>query len=328
MQIHIIRAWFGRFALDFFRRNRVSIGYDIWEDIVDYNDREAIKQFYRKYNPNARAGNVQANAGQIYRFFQSIKKDDMILVPREWDLLYIGRVISDAYFDKNSEHGYFHRDIFWLPNEINRKELSIKLQNTLRSSLTCFSLSEDQSNEVLEYIWMEDRVTKKLESSIFSEELVIEKIRQKMLDLDAREFEILVLNVLQTLWFEASHNGKTGDGGIDVEGIMDIDNIASVKLQVQVKRYTQGIIWEKHIREFRWALKRDFQGTFITLSDFDKKARESANDTEKVIINLINGKKFVEIFIEHYDDIRETLEINEEQEILRKLIFKKTLFPL
>ena len=75
-------------------------------------------------------------------------------------------------------------------------------------------------------------------------------------------------------------------------------------------------------------MKRDFQGTFITLSDFDKKARESANDTEKVIINLINGKKFVEIFIEHYDDIRETLEINEEQEILRKLIFKKTLFPL
>ena len=72
--------------------------------------------------------------------------------------------------------------------------------------------------------------------------------------------------------------GFSGNGGIDFEGTLEIMGVASINLQVQVKRYDKGTIGEKDIRNFRGALKKDYQGCFITLSKFAKKAVESAND--------------------------------------------------
>ena len=79
---------------------------------------------------------------------------------------------------------------------------------------------------------------------------------------------------------------------------------------------------------FRGAMKRDFQGCFITLSDFHKKAIENANDIHKVPITLINGKKLIDIFIEDYDEIIYTLREEENDDLADKLKFKKALIPL
>ncbi len=243
--------------------------------------------------------------------------------------MYVGKIKSLAYFlSDKSTWWNFHRDIEWIDIQINRKELSIKLQNTLRSSLTCFTLWEEQTDELKVILGYENSISNLIEKKVISEDLLFEGIRQKILELDATEFEILVSALLQTLWFEASHKWKVWDGGIDVEGTMNLENIAITKLQVQVKRYEKSIIGEKDIRNFRWALKKDSQWTFITLSDFDKKAKESANDQEKTIINLINWKKFVELFIKQYEEIHDILESDEFEEIRKKLMFKKTLFPL
>ena len=116
--------------------------------------------------------------------------------------------------------------------------------------------------------------------------------------------------------------------GIDFEGILDVFGVASINLQVQVKRYAKNKIGWKDIQALRGAMKKDFQGCFITLSDFHKKAIENANDQNKVPITLINGKKLIDIFIDKYDDITFTLREEENDDLADKLKFKKALIPL
>ena len=87
--------------------------------------------------------------------------------------------------------------------------------------------------------------------------------------------------------------GKVCDGGIDFDGVLDVNGIASINLQVQVKRYDNSSIGEKEIRSFRGALKQDYQGCFITLSKFQKKAIESSTKEGYKGIQLIDGNKFI-----------------------------------
>ena len=72
----------------------------------------------------------------------------------------------------------------------------------------------------------------------------------------------------------------------------------------------------------------DFQGCFITLSKFVKKAIESAADKERNPIQLIDGIKFIELFIQQYDEIIDVIQEDDNDEMLAKLQFRKSLLPL
>ena len=46
---------------------------------------------------------------------------------------------------------------------------------------------------------------------------------------------------MSALGFEgAEHIGRTGDGGVDVKGILAVSGLARIQLFVQAKRYKQG----------------------------------------------------------------------------------------
>jgi restriction system protein len=251
-----------------------------------------------------------------------------VVTPFSNNELLVGIVDGDFYFKMDDTSRYYLRkNVKWFPNHLDRHTLSVPLQNTLRSSLTCFSISS--SDEILQEVGMISKTESEpktiLNTSISNTEL----IRKRFLELDATEFELLVSYVLRTLGFDPKQEtGKVGDGGIDFEGVLDVMGVASVNLQVQVKRYEKNVIGEKDIRNFRGALKKDFQGCFITLSKFNKKAVASANDVEREPIKLIDGFRFTEIFIEQYDKIIETLFSDDLDELADKLKFKKSLLPI
>ncbi|HNM52016.1 MAG TPA: sensor histidine kinase N-terminal domain-containing protein, partial [Candidatus Obscuribacter sp.] len=68
-----------------------------------------------------------------------------------------------------------------------------------------------------------------------------DKLYYQVLELDDKEFEILVGHLLTALGFEGSEvTGKTGDGGVDATGELNIANLAKVKIFVQAKRYKKG----------------------------------------------------------------------------------------
>lgn len=328
--VFVLRAEFGRYTDVFEKECYIGIGWfndnpNNW----DLSNKEFLKERYREKYPTDPNMRVNQNVGQINRFVNEIKIGDLVISPYLDSMLLVGIIENDLYYKEDHTSPYFWRKkVKWFKEKIDRHTLSVPLQNTLRSSLTCFKVTS--SDEILIQLGLMEK-TEELnnfsgESSKMSN---FELIRKRFLELDATEFEYLVSYMLRTLGFEPTQEiGKVGDGGIDFEGILDVSGIASINLQVQVKRYDKGVIGEKDIRSFRGALKKDFQGCFISLSTFNKKAVESATDKEREQIQLIDGNRFTEIFIEQYEKIIDAMYNDDMDDLAGKLKFKKSLLPI
>ena len=328
MKVSVVRADYGKYTEVFLNNGYVAIGWfdDPLNDFSDKN--EIIKKYDEIFSTDIKMRKSQ-NVGQIYRFLNELKIDNFVITPYNDQRLIVGRIISEPYFEKDESTPYYYRiKVKWFDKEINRTNFSIPLQNTLRSSLTVYNVY--QVDEVLSAIGVDvpQKFIDAKKKPVKHIDL-IEIIREKLLLLDATEFELLVSYVLRSLGFEAKQEiGGVGDGGVDFEGELNVMGVASINLQVQVKRYMDNRIGERDIRNFRGALKNGFQGCFITLSDFNKKAIVSASDPEKTLVKLINGKLFVELFIEHYDDIIKSIHDDENDEFAEKLKFKRMLIPI
>lgn len=322
--IYVVRADFGRHTKAFNDNDYVGIG---WFNFLMKKgiSREEIKENYLKKWPQDAPLRVGQNSGQVYRFINEINVGDIVITPYSNNQLLVGEIVGENYFNDDESSPYGQRKkVNWFTETINRHTLSVPLQNTLRSSLTVFKVNNGR--EILQILKLapKNEVVKKTDINIYN------IIRAKLLELDGFEFEIFVSYLLRAIGFEPTDEkqGGVADGGIDFEGILTVFGVASINLQVQVKsRSTNKIGWQD-IQAFRGAMKRDFQGCFITLSDFHKKAEENAIDQNKVPINLINGKKLIDIFIDKYDDIIFTLREEENDELADKLKFKKALLPL
>lgn len=66
---------------------------------------------------------------------------------------------------------------------------------------------------------------------------VRKKLKQKIMDLSAEQFEELVLVLFRKMGFTAvSRTRLSGDGGIDVRGTMVTSGVIRTELAIQVKR--------------------------------------------------------------------------------------------
>ncbi len=327
--VYVLRADFGRYTDTFKNENYIGIGWFQNEPAtLDMTSKEALKEEYKKVYPADPPMRMNQNVGQIYRFVNEMKEGDVVISPFNTNELLVGKVTSKLYHktDKTSPYPW-RKTVEWFPNLIDRHSLSVPLQSTLKSSLTCFRVI--MCEEILSQIGLlSTQPVPQGEEITFTPKSNYELIKRRFLELDPTEFELLVAYVLRSLGFEASQQtGKVGDGGIDYEGVLDIFGVASINLQVQVKRYQKGVIGESDIRSFRGALKKDYQGCFITLSSFNKKAIDSAQDKQRETIQLIDGIRFTEIFIEQYEKIIESLNNDDCDELAQKLKFKKSLIP-
>jgi len=332
MRVFVLRADYGRYTDVFRNNNYIGIG---WFDEInpiqekwDLTDKDFLKEKYReKYKEDVNM-RVNQNVGQIYRFINDLKIGDIVISPYNTNELLIGKITGDLYFENDNSSPYpWRKKMEWIKDKVNRHSFSQPVQNTLRATLTCFEVK--QKEEVFENLGFEVDKSKIRKEIKFDTKLVYELIKNKFLQLDPTEFELLVSYLLRTLGFEPTQEiGKVGDGGIDFEGVLDVNGIASINLQVQVKRYEKSSIGELEIRSFRGALKEDFQGCFITLSKFQKKAIESSSKNGYKNIQLIDGVKFIELFIQQYDEIIDVIMGEDNDELLDKLQFKKSLLPL
>ncbi len=90
--------------------------------------------------------------------------------------------------------------------------------------------------------------------------------------------------------------GKTGDGGIDGEGILEVNPLMSFKVLFQAKRY-QGSVGASTIRDFRGAMQgRADKGIIITTGHFTKEAKKEAIRDGAPPVELVDGESLVELF--------------------------------
>ena len=302
--VYCIRADFGKYAEHFVKGDYAAIDYGMGVDLSSIKTREELSTLYRTKHPEQTSNIVVGQqVGQIARFLLEIKASDYIITPAtdtEW--LHYGAIEDDpSYYLHTGNDGCPYRQrkkVKWSQDRIRRSDFSVPFQNTIRSSLTVFQIS--QRDEFLERIGKQLPSERRMETIYDPYKVVLGQI----LELDDKEFEILIKYLLAAIGFECQHTGKVGDGGVDVTGELDIANLAKVKVFVQAKRYKLGSrISANIVKDLRKSIPRDGQGAFITTADFQSKANDIASDPNFPRIGLVNGNKLVDLLIENWNDI-------------------------
>ena len=110
-------------------------------------------------------------------------------------------------------------------------------------------------------------------------------------------FERLCQRLLRASGFKkVLVKGRSGDGGIDGEGILEISPLVSMKVVFQCKRYKDAVS-SSYIRDFRGAvIGRAEKGIFITTGRFTRDAREEAIRDGAIPIELVDGDKLIKLF--------------------------------
>ena len=125
--------------------------------------------------------------------------------------------------------------------------------------------------------------------------------RQRLLtvlqDLPPAGFERLCQRLLREAGFEeVTVTGRSGDGGIDGIGILQVNPFVSFKVLFQCKRYT-GAVGSGAVRDFRGAMMgRADKGLILTTGAFSAEARREAVRDGVPPIELVDGESLLDLF--------------------------------
>ena len=124
------------------------------------------------------------------------------------------------------------------------------------------------------------------------------KLYTQLMKLSPKQFEKLVKMLLTKMGFDSKTTKFSGDGGVDVRGILVISEVIRIKLAVQVKQLnSDNKVQVKVVRELRGALDNHEQGLIVTTSDFSLGAKDDAKGTARKPVDLINGDKLLDLLI-------------------------------
>jgi restriction system protein len=112
-------------------------------------------------------------------------------------------------------------------------------------------------------------------------------------------FERLCQRLLRESGFQQVEvTGRSGDGGIDGKGILQVNPLLSFQVIFQCKRYS-GAVAPTQIRDFRGAMTgRADKGIFLTTGSFSVDARKEASRDGAPPIELVDADKLVGMFEE------------------------------
>lgn len=110
-------------------------------------------------------------------------------------------------------------------------------------------------------------------------------------------FERLCQRLLRESGFErVTVTGKSGDGGIDGIGILQMNPFVSFKVLFQCKRYA-GAVNASQVRDFRGAMMgRADKGIIMTTGSFTADANKEAVRDGVPPLELVDGEKLVDMF--------------------------------
>jgi restriction system protein len=124
-----------------------------------------------------------------------------------------------------------------------------------------------------------------------------ERMRALLLELPPDGFERLCQRLLREAGFvQVSVTGRSGDGGIDGFGTLQVNPFVSFKILFQCKRYT-GSVSPIQVRDFRGAMQgRADKGIILTTGTFTAEAAREASRDGVPPIELVHGEKLIDMF--------------------------------
>jgi restriction system protein len=110
-------------------------------------------------------------------------------------------------------------------------------------------------------------------------------------------FERLCQRLLREAGFErVTVTGRSGDGGIDGDGVLELNSFVSFRVLFQCKRYKDSV-GPSVVRDFRGAMMgRAEKGLILTTGSFTADARREASRDGVPPIELVDGEKLIDLF--------------------------------
>ncbi len=123
------------------------------------------------------------------------------------------------------------------------------------------------------------------------------QLRETLQSLPPGGFERLCQRLLREAGFErVTVTGRSGDGGIDGIGVLELNLFVSFKVLFQCKRY-KGSVGSGAIRDFRGAMTgRADKGLILTTGSFTADAEREAVRDGAPPIELVDGDKLLRLF--------------------------------
>lgn len=138
-------------------------------------------------------------------------------------------------------------------------------------------------------------------------------------DIPSQAFERLARQLLLSLGF--SHVevvGKSGDGGIDLLGVVKINDVLTFRVLAQCKRY-KGTVAPKDIRDFRGAMQgRTDKAIYITSGRYSRDARKEASRDGVPEIDLVDGEALANLL--------KRLQMGVETKLVERVIIHRDFF--
>jgi restriction system protein len=153
-------------------------------------------------------------------------------------------------------------------------------------------LRADKKKKELEEPFIDERDESSAEAADYKSELLA-----VIKSLPPEGFERLCQRVLRESGFqEVTVTGKTGDGGIDGIGVLQVNPFVSFNVLFQCKRY-QGSVTPSQVRDFRGAMAgRADKGIMMTTGTFTVEAKKEARRDGATPIELVAGEDLVKLF--------------------------------
>lgn len=119
---------------------------------------------------------------------------------------------------------------------------------------------------------------------------------------------------------EIQITGGAGDQGIDGKGIVKLNDVVSLNIVFQCKRYRETVS-PHHVRDFRGAMQgRGEKGLIISTGRFTKEAKAEATRDGVAPIELIDGDRLVELFEKYKLGLKPVIVYEIDQDFFKNFI--------
>lgn len=285
----------------------VGLGWNEMPDLTTLAPtREAFKQTLEVMYPEAKAGAIPVQAGQLYRFVHEVQVGDLVAYPAKVErLIYIGRIVGD-YF-KTSGSGYDHqRKVDWSAS-FPRTKFSQGALYEIGSALSFFQI-KNYSDEYFillaggePVIAAEDEdttvalVADEIESA--TEDFIIKRLAIEFKGFPLEDF---VSEIFTAIGYKTRVTQKSGDKGVDVIAHRDELGIEPPIIKIQVKS-TEGTVGDPEVSQLFGKVADGEFGVLVTLGTFSKPARDFADG--KSNLRLIDGEELVRLTLKNYESL-------------------------
>jgi len=124
-----------------------------------------------------------------------------------------------------------------------------------------------------------------------------DRLLECLLKMKPAAFERLCQRILKESGFiKVDVTGRSGDGGIDGRGTLQVNPLVSFKVLFQCKRYAKSVA-PSQVRDFRGAMQgRADKGIILTTGTFTAEARREGLRDGVPPIELVDGEKLLDMF--------------------------------